>query len=613
MSWLDDALASIRASGEGTGLQPYRDPIPAGAVTREPLPWYLAGGDPMTAGQSAPFSLGGDPMTAGGSTANGPGLPAPPNPLGAAGTYPTARPQFDPSMMATPADGSAFGPPPVPPPGAVPQMAAQTPIPGLNSPMGGGGAPFSIAGLPPSMAAAKQMAAPPAPDPTAQQPPVPGLAMPGSVPGVPGAPSPVVAQGGEEDAPASAPTDVSAQRRNVPPAVAAGALAHAAQEPSFTDRLQAGGKSLAAVLREASPSMIALGAGLAGEGWDKAATLAAARNKRSEDLATQAQQGNATARLLASKGASPQEISAAVAGGPDVLKALIGQYFGKDKFAVTQTGEVEDAYGGKRKVYKVFNSNDGTFKDIPAGTAAEAKSIASGEAPDLNDAQKNRVQAIIEGREPYPALSRATDAAKIRAAVHATDPNFDAVNYNSRSQTRKNFTSGKAAGNVTAFNTAIGHLGTLYDSIDGLGNRSSPWYNRVTQPISENIDTKYASNLKKFEAARTAVADELTRAFRGSGGNVHDIIQWEKTISTADSPQALKAAVQQAAELLNSRIVSLGDEYNRGMGTTKNPMELLNPKAASAFQHLLEGGRSAAPAAVKPGNYVYRNGALVPE
>lgn len=621
MSWLDEVLAAIQPAPP-VGPQPYRDPIPAGAVTSAPLPWYPAGSDPMTAGAGTPFGLGGDPMTAGGPVPNGPGGDMAAAQLAnriragnPAMSFPTSQPTEKytdyasgwPQEMTRPV--AQFGDIPAAL-AAPPQMAAQSPLPGLNSPMGGGGAPFSIAGLSPSMAAAKAMTAPPPPSPTEQHPAIPGLVAPGSAPGVPPAPAmapPVVAQG-DEETPAAAPTDTSARRRDVPPAVAAGALAQAADEPTFGARLRTAGGGLAAALREASPSMIALGAGLAGEGWDKAATLAAARNKREEDLALQGRQSNATARLLASKGASPQEIAAAVAGGPDVVKALIGQYFGKDKFAVTQTGEIEDAYGGKRKVFKVFNSNDGTFKDVPADTAAEAKAIASGAAPDLNEAQQNRVQAIIDGREPYPAMSRATDAAKIRAAVHAADPNFDAVNYNSRSQTRKNFTSGKAAGNVTAFNTAIGHLGTLYDSIDGLGNRSSPWYNRATQGISENLDTKYAANLKKFEAARTAVADELTRAFRGSGGNVHDIIQWEKTISTADSPQALKAAVQQAAELLNSRIVSLGDEYNRGMGTTKNPMELLNPKAASAFQHLLEGGRSlAVPAAagqVKVGDKV---------
>lgn len=572
MSWLDDALAAIQAS-VASGPQFYRDPIPAGVIASQPIPDVR---------EPAPFAIGGDPMTAGGPVPNGPGLP-PFNPLGPAGTFPTSQPTEKyvdysmgfPQEMTRPV--AQFGDIPRAP-AAPPQMAPQAPLVGL------GGDPFSIAGVPPSLVAAKAMTAPPPEPVSAPAPPVPA-----AVP-------PVVAQGDGE----GGPTDVSASRRGAPDAGPA-AVARVATAPVAPVVAPAAQPSLLDALREASPQLIALGQGLAGEGWGTAATLAAARNKKAEDLALQAQQGNATARLLASKGATLAEIQAAVTGGPDTIKALLGQYLGKDKFDVKQVGEVEDQYGGKRKIFKVFNSNDGTFKEVPAENAAEAKTIASGEVPDLNEGQKSRVQAIIEGREPYPANSRAPDAAKIRAAVHAADPAFDAVNYNARLQTRKNFTSGKAAQNVTAFNTAIGHLGTLYDSIDALGNRSSPWYNRATQAISENTDPKYAAALKKFEAARTAVADELTRAFRGSGGNVHDIIQWEKTINTADSPAALKAAVQQAAELLNSRISSLGDEYNRGMSTTKDPLELLNPKAAQAFRHLLEGGRAAKPAPAAAG------------
>jgi hypothetical protein len=503
--------------------------------------------------------------------------------------------------------------------------AVQSGMPGAITPPQDPSAPFGM--IPPSLAAAQQMtsplappAPPGAPPQMAQQPPVAGLVPPGTAPGMPAGPGPaaappVMAQGG--DAPAGGPTEVSARRRDVPPAAAAAALDQAAAEPSFMDRARTAGGAVATALRESSPHLIALGAGLAGEGWGTAASLAAARNKKAEDTALQAQQSNATARLLASKGASPQEIAAAVAGGPDTIKALIGQYIGgKDKFSVVQTGEIEDAYGGKRKVFKILNAADGTMKEVPADSAAEAKQIASGEAPELNDSQKNRVRAIIEGRESYPAMSRATDAAKIRAAVHAEDPNFDAVNYNSRSQTRLKFTKGKGADNLTAFNTAIGHLGSLDKSIDNLSNSGFPAWNKyIANPIAEQFDPKYQKGLKEFQTARTAVADELTRAFRGSGGNVHDIIQWENAINSADSPVALKAAVRAAAELLNSRISSIGDEYNRGMGTTKDPLELLNPKAAEAFKRMLEGSRPSGDAAkaVKPGNYVYKNGVLVPE
>ena len=478
---------------------------------------------------------------------------------------------------------------------ALDQAPAGTGVPGAT-PMGApDSSPFGM--VPPSLGLAKSLTAN-APQAEPEPP------MPGAVP-IP-KPRPV-------------PTDLSAAARGggdgdggggPPPAgppPAPMSIAAPPAEPSFLSRLSEGAKGMA-------PALLAAGSALQGDN-----SVAANMMKQREAQALQAQQGNATARLLASKGATAPEIQAAIAGGPETLKALLTQYMGKDKFSVVQTKEVEDQYGGKRKVFQVFNANDGTFKDVPGNTAAEAK-MAAGEGGgiDLTPDQKNRVQAIIEGREPYPAMSRATDAAKIRAAVHEADPAFDAVNYKARQETRTKFTKGKGADNLTAFNTAIGHLGSLDKSIDALNNSGFPAWNKyIANPIAEQFDPKYQKGLKEFQTARTAVADELTRAFRGSGGNVHDIIQWENAINAADSPAALKAAVRAAAELLNSRIVSIGDEYNRGMGTTKDPLELLNPKAAAAFQRMLEGskpgGETAAKAPVKPGNYVWKNGTLVPE
>ena len=533
-------------------------------------------------------------------------FPNPPPPVDEAAAAQAAREAAGARMMrANQRRVDPFGMPDVNSAGI--QLALDQAPAGTGVPVAPGAsfAPMSI-GLPPSVTAAKSLAAPPAPAPQAA---LPGMMPPGAVPGMPAGPG--------QAAPEDGPTDVSSRNRAppaaMPPAAPAGApmgLAPPPAEPSFLSRLNEGAKSIA-------PALLAAGSALQGDN-----SVAANMMKQREAQALQAQQGNATARLLQSKGASVPEIQAAIAGGPETLKALLGQYMGKDKFSVVQTKEVEDQYGGKRKVFQIFNATDGTFKDVPGNTAAEAK-MAAGEGGgiDLTPDQKNRVQAIIEGREPYPAMSRATDAAKIRAAVHEADPAFDAVNYKARQETRTKFTKGKGADNLTAFNTAIGHLGSLDKSIDNLNNSGFPAWNKyIANPIAEQFDPKYQKGLKEFQTARTAVADELTRAFRGSGGNVHDIIQWENAINAADSPVALKAAVRAAAELLNSRISSIGDEYNRGMGTTKDPLELLNPKAAAAFQRMLEGSKpgaapegSKAAAPVKPGNYVWKNGALVPE
>jgi hypothetical protein len=107
--------------------------------------------------------------------------------------------------------------------------------------------------------------------------------------------------------------------------------------------------------------------------------------------------------------------------------------------------------------------------------------------------------------------------------------------------------------------------------------------------------------MKDFEASKTAVVDELTRAFRGTGGNVHDLEQWEATINSADSPEALHRAVRKATQLLQSRVDALGDQYNRGMQmrVPKDAADFLSPKARGVYDRLLGasgGGQTAAPA-----------------
>jgi hypothetical protein len=205
----------------------------------------------------------------------------------------------------------------------------------------------------------------------------------------------------------------------------------------------------------------------------------------------QASQGNATARLLQSKGASAPEIQAAIAGGPDTLKALLGQYMGKDKFAVVQTKEVEDQYGGKRKVFKIFNANDGTFKDIPANSAAEAKwrlARAAGRS-DAGPEKPGARRSLMAASHIRRCRARPMQRRSARPCMRPIRQ-FDAVNYKSRQATRQKFTKGKGADNLTAFNTAIGHLGSLDKSIDHLNNSGFPAWNNMSPIRSRSSLTR---------------------------------------------------------------------------------------------------------------------------
>jgi hypothetical protein len=257
----------------------------------------------------------------------------------------------------------------------------------------------------------------------------------------------------------------------------------------------------------------------------------------------------------------------------------------------SKTQEVKDRNGQPLQAQSQQPADDPTaglsgndyLGAIPRDRADIARKVAAGEidVSSLPNRGNYRMQVL-------------SDAARY-------DPSFNPSDYKTRLATRKDFTSGKSAQNITSFNTAIGHLDSLDRSIDKLGNRGSSWYNAATAPISEQTDPKYQVALKDFRTSKQAVIDELTRAFRGSGGNVHDLVEWEKTINEAESPVALHAATSRAIELLHSRIDAVGDQYNRGMGKTTDPVQLLSLKARAAMERLQGGGQAAQQTAASQG------------
>lgn len=206
----------------------------------------------------------------------------------------------------------------------------------------------------------------------------------------------------------------------------------------------------------------------------------------------------------------------------------------------------------------------------------------------LPSSMQSQVRALSEGRLAMPT-GRAAAAPYWQRIMQATghfDPSFDAANYQTRVSTRRNFTSGVARRNITALNTAIGHLDTLSQRAEELSNTDWPVINRV-----RNFGRQQSGDprIDQFNLARQAVVDELERAFRGSAGSVTGIEHWRDSINAAQSPEQLHGAITQAIELLDSRVNALGEEYNAGMGRADDPMTLLSPHSREVLGRINPG------------------------
>lgn len=200
-----------------------------------------------------------------------------------------------------------------------------------------------------------------------------------------------------------------------------------------------------------------------------------------------------------------------------------------------------------------------------------------------------QVKALAEGRMQFPSgfALKSPYWQQMLTAVSQYDPGFDAMNYNARANTRKDFTSGESSKNIAAINTAMAHLGSLKKSYDALGNTDYPTYNSVANYLGKQFGNKdIQAETTHVSANAEAVSHELAKVFRSTGMSEGEINAWKQKINTSSTPSESNAVIESALELMNGRMQALSEKYKQGMGTTKDPLELLSPEAQAAYKKL---------------------------
>lgn len=198
----------------------------------------------------------------------------------------------------------------------------------------------------------------------------------------------------------------------------------------------------------------------------------------------------------------------------------------------------------------------------------------------------DQVRAMVEGRMAPPpgfAASKPYWQAMLAKAAEY-DPGFDQTTWASRVATRKDFTAGQSAKAVTALNTALGHAGTLSDNFDKLDNGSLPMWNAFVNEAGKQFGSDKVTNA---QMAIGALAAEARKVFAATGGgSLTELKSWEESFPLNGSPRQQQGAMKQFVDLLDSRLQGLADQYNRGMKTTEDPLQLLEPRSRAVFQQL---------------------------
>lgn len=288
----------------------------------------------------------------------------------------------------------------------------------------------------------------------------------------------------------------------------------------------------------------------------------------------------ATRQALIDNGMSPQQASSTAmlaALNPEAAKTILPEALtSKEKYQVIS----EDPLEGKK--YGFVNDRAQTVNGQPiapngsqptssgGGLAALQQAQNAGVTGDalygyLPPAYRNTVKAMIEGRQPLPSTTAMRSPATLALidAAHAIDQSFDATVWKARNEAGPDWTKGKSSEMVRAANQTLAHVGSLMDAMDKLGNTRFPIANAVKNTVNEQIG---GGEPGSFRTNAHAVAEEMSKVFKGANLSDSEIRHWEQNLSENMSPEQQRAQIAKLSELLHGSLQALEEKRLTAMG-----------------------------------------------
>jgi hypothetical protein len=264
----------------------------------------------------------------------------------------------------------------------------------------------------------------------------------------------------------------------------------------------------------------------------------------------------------------PQKAMLAVLN-PEAGKTLLSEALtNKTKFGITG----QDGLG--RQTYGFINERNQTVNGKPISEQPTQDSSGGLGNMDLTGpdylatlpkAQANVVQMMVEGKIQPPssfALSKPYWQNMLAAAKNY-DPTFDATQWSARVAGAKDFSAGKSSEMVRAANQTLHHVGALLDSMDALHNGSYPLINRMGNAIQE---AQGSGAQGSFRTNAHAVAEELSKVFKGSNLSDAEVHAWENNLHENMSPEQQRTQIGKLKELLQGSLHALEEKRLASMG-----------------------------------------------
>lgn len=175
----------------------------------------------------------------------------------------------------------------------------------------------------------------------------------------------------------------------------------------------------------------------------------------------------------------------------------------------------------------------------------------------------------------------------LMSRVLQENPDYQATQYPIFQSTEKSATSGKMRDQANAGNTAMLHMGNLYDAALALKNNDFPALNRVANAIGVQVGRTPATT---YKAIADAVGPELAQAYgQATGGERNEV---QSHFSSSLAPQQILDNIAARATLLKGKMDMIQSDYNRGT-YNRGKQSLLAQEANAALQKVTKGGGSA--------------------
>jgi spore germination cell wall hydrolase CwlJ-like protein len=217
----------------------------------------------------------------------------------------------------------------------------------------------------------------------------------------------------------------------------------------------------------------------------------------------------------------------------------------------------------------------------------------------------SQVQAIIEGRAPYPTgmLLKTPYGQRLAQDVTQADPSFESGNATARVKTRNEFMTGgvgSPAGQITAGNTALQHAGEMSDALErmkegggimrDLGNAGIPVVSYAANQIKNKSvqGTPEGAALNDFMTAKNHFSEEVTKFYAGSAGSEAERTRALANLDAAKSLPELRSAIKTEVNLMQGKVNALQDRWKNGMGPLVPEFPLIQPKSQDAINRVIQ-------------------------